>query len=336
MTEAAGQDRTALLARARELLAANDAPGVVAILSALPDTELVAEPELGYLLANALRRTGKSGRAVHLVRALAGPCERRGHDRLWRERLNLEAAIAFDAGALDTALAAWADVVDVSTAADDADLIRRAHNNLGVVHTLLGQWDSALAHYGRALAVARRLGDARGMAEAHQNLAMAYRELDFVREADAHFRSAIELGRSTGSDDIVGRAESERALAFLFAGDPKRARASAERALDRFRRSREPLGEGEAERVLGVIALRERHVDEARTHLDRALRCAQQIGAALLEAETLEAFAALAGRTADTVAAAEFATLADQLFDKMRATAWGRQIRRRMRELAAS
>lgn len=144
-----------LLARARALLA-NDAHGVVSALGTLPEAELLAEPELGYLLANALRRTGEAGRAGHLVRALAGPCERRGRDRLWLERINLEAALAFDAGALDVALAGWAAVVDAATAADDAELLRRAHNNLGVIHTLLGQWEAALTHYGRALSVADR------------------------------------------------------------------------------------------------------------------------------------------------------------------------------------
>ncbi|MBR9989319.1 MAG: tetratricopeptide repeat protein [Gemmatimonadetes bacterium] len=334
MAHPSDEERTGLLGQARALLASGDPHGVVGALAGLAHVELITEPELGYLLANALRRTGDAERATTVVEALAGPCERRGRDRLWRERLNLEAALAFDAGALDVAHTGWSQLVDTATRANDSELLRRAHNNLGVVHTLLGEWDAALTHYGRALAVARRLGDVRGMAEAHQNLGMAYRELDFVVDADSHFRSAIELGRSSGYDDIVGRAEEERALACLFAGDTARALALAARALERFRHAREPLGEAEAERVLGIIALSEGRLDDALSHLNRALGTAQSLGAVLLEAETLEALAALASLNHDDAAAGESAARSDGLFEAMNASAWGRQIRLRMREVA--
>lgn len=323
-------ERIERLQQARALDAGRDYAAVVQLLGELPRADLTAEPELGYLLAYARRRLGQSREALGLTVGLARPCRRRGRDRLWRRRLNLEGMLRFDLGQLARARLRWAELAAAAAEADDDSLVATGNNNLGIIATLQGRQDEALACYGRALAAYQRLGDRRGLAQAHQNLAISYRELGFRREAESHFREADSHARADGSEDVVGRTEQERAVDLLFAGDPELAEATAARALERFERIEDRAGAADAQRVLGVVALRRGHHDEARDRLDAALKGAHAAGAALTEAETLEALALLAIAEGDEDAADTLRHRADTVFQAMGAQSWGHQIRARL------
>lgn len=332
------EERSAVLAQARERETRGDYPGVVLLLGELDTADLLAEPELGFLLATALRRVGEWQRAFELTTALAAPCARQGRSWLARRRLNLEAALHFDRGRVQAAAERWSELVAAASRAGDDTMLSNACNNLGVACTLLAKPDEALASYGRALAVAQRLGDRRGMAQAQHNLAIAYRELGFLREAGEHFERAAEDAALIRSDEILGRAEEERALLLLEAGDLRLAEATAARALARFRRGGDRLGEGESLRVLGIIALARRHAARAREQLWEALRLARAAKAPLLEAETLEALAMVGDVPGvwDRADASSLRTDAESIFRAMGAEAWGKQVRARLALLLAT
>lgn len=335
-----------MLEGARQCEAAADFPAVVALLKDIPHDELLAEPELGFTLATALRRVGEWERAYALTHALGAACARQGRASLARRRLNLEAALHFDRGHLHEAEVRWAELVDVASREEDDRMTSDACNNLGVVFTLLARTDEALASYARALAAAQRLGDVRGMAQAHQNLAIAYRELGFLHEAGSHFERAVEHASAAGIDEILGRAEEERALVMLAQGDARLAEATATRALNRFRSRGDRAGQGEALRVLGIIALARRRFEDAHAHLDDALELARACRAPLLEAETLEAIGALhavesrrgedAATSSEPPAAEHALQAAERIFAAMGAEGWGRQLRAGLRALIAS
>lgn len=322
------------LRHARALLASQAYAGIALSLGELGRADLLAEPELGFLLATAWRRMGETGRALEMVEALLEPCARRGRDRLWRRRLNLEGALHLDVGEMEAAQGCWSELLASATAAGDDELTSMASNNLGIVLTLQGRWDEALASYNRAATACQRMGDRLGLARAHQNLGITYRELGFLAEADAHFQSAGDHGKAVDADDVVGRAEEERAVGLLLAGDPDLAEATARRALQRFTRLGDPLGQGEARRVLGIIALARGDVVTARRELEAALETARETGAALLEAEVLEALAAVELEDGDDAAAAFLQGKAATSFEAMGAAAWGRQLRARMAAFA--
>ncbi len=311
---------------ARERWAANDVAGVVAELGPLPDEDLLAEPELGFLLANACRRLGDPVRARQLVAALADVCARRGLDALESRRRNLAAALEFDRGDLAAAAAGWEQVVEAASRAGDEATLTKAWTNLGVVHTLRAAWPEALACHGRALAQAHRMGDRRVAAEAHQNIALAYRELGFTREADAHFLSALDGAQRSDADDIAGRVEAERGLAFLLAGDDRFAEAAAARALTRFLRVRDVTGTGEAERVLGLVALARGDIAGAAERMQRARRAGESGGALLLVAEADIALA-LIGAQAGADGMVALAAIG--------ASGWAERTAERVRMLAA-
>lgn len=320
---------TDLLDRARVLEDAGDYAGVADLLETAAEGALVAEPELGYRLAYALRRTGRSRKALALVSRLHAPVQRRGDERLTRRLLSLRAMLFYDLGDVGQAEALWERLAGEAYEAGDFKLMAAAANNLGVVRTLQDRTEEAVAAYTRALLASRRLGDRRGLAQAHQNLAILFRELGMNRESNAHFHRAIENARASSSDDVLGRAEEETGLLFLEQGDIPLAVAWARRALHRLRSLRDAAGEGEALRVLGLAALRGGDRKEARRELRRALEQGRTAGNTLLEAETLEALAVLARIEGNDRAATKHENGAAQLFESMGAAPWGLRIRSR-------
>lgn len=325
-----------LLGRARALAERRDYAGVAALLEDVEEAALVDEPELGYHLAYAWRRLGRSVDALRLAGAVDVPIRRRAEDRLVRRHISLEAMLRYDIGEVGRAEQLWEKQAEVAAAADDYVLLAAAYNNLGVVRTLQDRTEEALASYTRALLASRRLGDRRGLAQAHQNLAILFRERRLAREASAHFRQAMEHARVSGSEDVLGRAEEERALLFLDGGDEPLATVSARRGLERLVRIGDGAGEGEALRVLGITALRRGDHPDARTRLTAARERADASASALLMAETLEALAVLESLEGRGEEAERLRAEATAGFRKVGAPAWGRRIRARTAELASA
>jgi hypothetical protein len=128
--------------------------------------------------------------------------------------------------------------------------------------------------------------------------------------------------------------DEERALLLLERGDVELAHATARRALAIFRRIADVSGQGEAQRVLGIIALRKRDYDAAHAHLEQAADAAARAHNALLDAETTEALAVLERVRGNARAAAALEQAAADGFAAIGATPWGRRIRVRTAALA--
>lgn len=323
-----------LLRRAREMDGAREFASLHALLRDEREADLLAEPELAFLFADVARRVGAGETSARMVGLLGPICRRRGNDRLNRKRSNLEGILHFDRGRYDEAEEAWLHLLADANTADDEEFAARATNNLGILCTLSGRLEEALAHYGRAITSYQRLGYRRGLAQSHQNLAITYRELGYFTEAERHFHEAVGWARLDGSTDELARAEQERALLHLLAGDPKLALATALRAHDRYRQLKDPAGQAEVKRILGLIAMRHDDSGQARLHLDEARAWAQEHDAALLEAECMEALAALAEREGDGDSATRLREEAGAHFSALGAGPWGERVRSRVREIA--
>ncbi|MEN8376193.1 MAG: tetratricopeptide repeat protein [Gemmatimonadota bacterium] len=305
--------------------AAGDYAGIRVLLEDDSPETLLGEAALGYWLAYARRRLGETEAALELAEALEEPCLRDADRQLHRKRTNLEAMALFDLGRVDDASERWSDLLGLATAAGDNPMVAHAANNLGVVATLRGQADESLAHHARALAAYERLADGRGIALTHQNLGIAYRERGLPREAEAHFRAAARAATPGSDEDVLARAQEERAVLFLMRGDPSLAEATAERARHRLAKVADRAGVAECLRVIGLARLVAGRRRDAQSPLREALRLAQEVGAALLEAETLEALAAVEPNEAEALHAR-----ADEIFGGLGAQGWGASVRERV------
>ncbi len=323
-----------LLERARALSSRREYRELAATLEPLPRDELLGEPELGFLLADVLRRLGKAETALDLSRAVRPEAARRGNYRLGRLCLNLEGMALFDLGRVELAESAWGELLHLSSESRDDEMVARVNNNLGVIHTLQNRPAPALAAYGRAVTAYQRLGYRRGLAQSHHNLAINYRELGFLTEADEHFLRAAEYARADSSEDELARVEQERALLLFYAGDPEFAEASARRGLARYGRLGDPTGQAECYRILGIIALGSGRKAAAAGYFQEALELAEGAGASLLVAETLEALATVDDLEERASQAIVRRAEAVQRFQALNAVSWGQKCRAQLQAIA--
>lgn len=270
-----------------------DFPAIRELLQPLATSELVAEPELGFLLAYSLYQLGDWERALPIVEVLRDVCERRGNDQIYRRRMNLEGMIRFGRGELRKAEELWTAVLDAAYQAGDARYIADVYNNLGTVSDVRCEHVMALAYFQRALAAHYRNPNIQGIAAAHSNIGMSYRQLGFLSQADFHFGQAISTLSKGGSESFLAGFEMERAILLKEMGDFRMAQAVAGRALRRYRKLGNEGGEGDTIRVLGMIAVAQGRRGDARTLFDQALIYVRRAFDRLAEAETLEEIAVL-------------------------------------------
>ena len=322
-----------LVERVRSLYEARQYEQLLAEVDTPGGTDFLAEPELGFQVADALWRVGRVIDCLQLTGALLAQVGAQGNSRLRRNLLNLLGVVQFEAGELAAAESTWLELLCRASQAQDDNFAARANNNLGIVYTLRGQAYEAVASYERALTAYRQLGYRRGLAQSHHNLAIAYRELGACKDADHHFQEAIGYARADSSEDEIARSEQERAVLLLQRGDVELAEATARTALRRFETLSHPPGIGDAHRVLAMIALGAGDPARAIQLLEPALRIAGATPLPLLEAECLEVLAAVLARTGHGQQASQVQSRADALFVELRAEAWGRRLRSVLEEV---
>jgi tetratricopeptide (TPR) repeat protein len=254
-------------------------------LRPLGEETLTADPELGFLFADAARRLGETETSRRVAERVEPAALRSGDRRLAVNVVNLRGMALTDGGRLEDAEDAFSRLLELASEWEDEEFAARASNNLGVLANIRGQRETALTCYGRALAAYQRLGYVRGLAQTHHNLGISYRDLAFAEDADAHFRRAIEMGTASAAEDVVAGAELERALLRARAGDGPLAERMARRALERYERLGDPLGRGDALRGVAAALRASGRDPEAHDALDAALVIAQENADPLLLAE---------------------------------------------------
>jgi tetratricopeptide (TPR) repeat protein len=273
------------LEHARRLASARRWSDLARLADSADPEELVRSAELGYLLADGLRRTGHVERA----RPLATDAERSAFlsadARLALRTLNLLGMIAFEAGQMEEAERYFGSLLDRASQAGDDEFAARASNNLGILANIRGETELALTCYQRALAAYERIGYTRGLAQTYYNIGISYRDLAFADEADSHFDRAILHADESRSEDVVALAETERASLRARAGDGHLAESIASRALARLERMGDPAGAANAVRVLASAARARGARSLALERLDEALATLASHPDPLLRAE---------------------------------------------------
>lgn len=278
-------DLAATLERARKLAEARDWASLAALARETPSDALGQAPELGYLCADALNRTGETDSARQLATVVEPAIRLAGDRRLLLRLRNLLGVIAFEAGEAGEAERHFAELLEDASRWQDDEFSARASNNLGVLANIRGRRELALTNYERALAAYQRLGHLRGLAQTHYNLGISYRDLGRTEEADAHYRKAIEFGGKSTSEDVIALAETERAGLRIRSGDGSLADRWLGNAQRRFESLGDPVRRAEVLRVRASAARLRGSIETAREHLEEAFGVARSHSNLLLLAE---------------------------------------------------
>jgi tetratricopeptide (TPR) repeat protein len=255
--------------------------------------------ELTALYGEVLLRTGRSQAARDWLTQALLQLERRGERVALRRVMNLLGVALFELGCLEDAAAILEQVAEIAWSNGDDLLLAKARNNLGTIANVRGQRDKALTLYQLAVPVYQRLGSTSGLAECYHNMAITYRDALALDNAEECERRAIEFAHEAGSLRLTALARLGRAEINLRRGQVSLAEAGATFAVAAFRKAADPIGEGDALRLIGVARTLQGKLDLAHSALETALALTREHGAALNEAETLRALAEWAAASGD-------------------------------------
>jgi non-specific serine/threonine protein kinase len=162
-----------------------------------------------------------------------------------------------------------------------------------------GDYDQAMALHGKSLELWRQLGDERGVARSLNYLAFSsWLRGDLVGAAG---HGADTLARFQALADREGMAWSllNRAAAAYYAGELANARVAAREALGLAGEAAYKEGSAWGLNFLGLVALRERRIDQAAALLRRSLELHRDLGDRWRMASVLEALAGVARARGD-------------------------------------
>jgi tetratricopeptide (TPR) repeat protein len=300
-------------------------------LAARPDALAVCG-DLSALYGEVLLRTGRSQVAREWLTQALLQLERRGERVALRRVMNLLGIALFELGLLEEAAAILEQVAEIAWSSGDDLLLAKARNNLGLIANVRGQRDKALTLYQLAVPVYQRLGSSGGLAECYHNMAITYRDAVLLDLAEECERRAIEFAREAGSRRLTALARLGRAEISLRRGEVSLAEAGATFAITAFREAADPVGEGDALRLIGLARTLQGKLDLAHSALETALDLTRQHGAALNEAETLRALAEWAAAEGNLDIARAHADGAVTLLERLGATEDALAVKTWMRE----
>ena len=267
-----GWERAELLQRAWALDAAVEMRELVSLLAALPEAELLGEPELGFLLARNWRRTGERERALDLLVKLREPMLRLGNSRLARRTRSLEGGLRFEFGELEAARILWLGMLEDSMRAKDEFTQSLALSGLAILNGLQLRLPESLALYQRAF-IAHAGMSRRDIANDLISMAEVYREMNFLQESDTTLQHAMALITRAPDREMYALAGVKRAVITADRGEIRLAAEMADRfhgMVDREKQGIDPNRDADMLQLRARIARLDGRLGEARAMLEEA------------------------------------------------------------------
>jgi len=229
-----------------------------------------ALPRLGaeaqMTLAYALNLRGRPGDALREIRSAV---QRLDHVEGARARAQ-EGAILHQLGKLDDALDRYREALPPLRRAGDDLWVQRVVFNRGVLHAQRGESAAALAALDEAVRLCRRLGLDLQIGYALANLGFVQSLRGDIPAALRHFDEAERIIGGLGAQ--LGPLLADRTDLLLSARLISEARATAERAVAEFERTRSRLGLPEVRLLLARVAAVDGDLALALAQARRALR----------------------------------------------------------------
>jgi len=299
------------------------------MLSRLSYKELIATPELGRDLAVCYLFLHRTEAGLILTASLLEGLRGCGNKVIIGQILILRGGFLCRDGRIVEAESAYLEAVDSSGWLESTPIVAEAHNGLGIISSMKGNWAAGISIMQRALVIYQRLGDRRGVASLFHNIAVSFRYLEMCKEAELYFKRAYRYYFSEGTEEEKVMVEAERSLALLGIGDVALAEAMARRA---YKRCNAIAGEellGDCLRVLGTILAKSNDSKEAYTYLGAALANAEKYEKQFLKAEINEEFALLGAAEGNSVTAKTHYDRAKLLYRELEATGHCERLERR-------
>ena len=199
--------------------------------------------------------------------------------------LNVRAVLAWQRGDLDGAERLYLTAQQHAEQGEDQRLVAMIAQNRGIIATVRGEFSLALVHYGASLEAYRRLGHVPQLCGVLNNIGMVHTDLGQWEEAERAFSEAIDAADAAGDAVTRVLIDVNVAELAIARDDFVRARAVCLSSLRRAKKIGDESVEAELLKHLGVVARETGHHADAEKHFNRADALARARQNILLEAE---------------------------------------------------
>jgi putative nucleotidyltransferase with HDIG domain len=200
--------------------------------------------------------------------------------------LNAMAAVAQFRGTLDVAEALYerAGIIADEVGADRLSAI--IDMNLGTLASIRGDLGTSLMRYQSSHDRFRKMNDTRSAGHVLNNIGLLHSDVGEWAAAELSYNAAYQLAERESDHPSMAKIECNRANLFLMRQQFERARECCEKAFRIFSRLGSDSGLGAVHRYYGILYRETGKVQMAHVHFSLALKLARACDSALLEAET--------------------------------------------------
>lgn len=276
---------------------------------------------------------GEPVRALDVSEAAVAVAEAAGDDFTLASALNSRAAILFNLGELDASEALLRKARGLARMADADELVAMVEQNLANIASIRGDIHLALVQYHASLAGYRRLGLTAYEGPLLNNIGRLHTDLGDRDAAERSFDEAAERCRTEGDRSSEVVVEVNRTRLYLELRDYPRAEEVCMRTLELALAADAERSIAEVWRNFGVIRRELGQLDDAALYLERARSLSEVRRDTVLTADVAREQATLfrtMGRNVETLRALNDA---HRLFEQLRARHELSDVDERLREL---
>ena len=280
-------------------------------------------------VARTYQLDGDSDAALDCLEAAQVVADINGAQAALGAALNVRAVVQWQQGHLDEAERLYLNAQQCAEQGSDRRLVAMIAQNRGIIATVRGEFSQALVHYRASLEAYRILGQVSQLCGVLNNIGMVHTDLGQWTDAERAFQEAIDASERAGDVVTRVLIDVNLAELAIAREDFTRARAVCAASLRRARAIGDDGAEAELLRHLGVVARETGHPVVAERHFDRAEALARARQNVLLQAEVARERSELLTRQRRFRETVQNLNRAHQLFAGLRAQHDLRDIDRR-------
>ncbi|WP_158522754.1 tetratricopeptide repeat protein [Geofilum rhodophaeum] len=182
-----------------------------------------------------------------------------------------EGELAYVESRWKDAAQAYESAAEVFEKIKDGTRAAASFNNMGLVHSYMGNYDRALWAYEQSLKVELELDNRPGIAECYQNMAIVFAAGEQSDKALRFYDKALEVYEEQDMQESAAAIYNNKAVLFAGQGDFESAETNYRLALAIYGRLRASVLEARVLSNLGALSLRQGKYDGVGSLLERAL-----------------------------------------------------------------
>jgi putative nucleotidyltransferase with HDIG domain len=210
----------------------------------------------------------------------------RGDTQVASRALNGKAILHHQKGEILQAEQSYRSAREMAADAGDLLTVGNTSQNLGILANIRGSLEEALEHYQQGLSCYETLQHSRGIARVLNNIGMLHTDLGQLDAAEACLDRSLELCREVEDVVTESIVHTNRTELFLARGDLSLARQSCDEAFEMSSKLKDNRIRADSLKFYGVIFKESDKPHLAEIHLRQAIAVASKYNNPLTEAES--------------------------------------------------